>query len=90
MTQDLVDHVNPIRNFAINDLIDCLDNDIEGERFPENTREAVRRRLTSLEREEIFSADGTPIKDIFIKGNIADILLMDLASSGQGISQLEF
>ena len=79
------EHVNPIRNFAISDLIDCLDNDIEGERFPENTREAVRRRLASLEREEIFSADGTPIKDLFIKGNIADILLMDLEPQVRGL-----
>jgi len=73
------------RSFSFIDLIRCLDGDLDLERFPPNSREAVRRRISALEREEIFSPDGTHVNDLFVKGQITNILLMDLNSQIRGL-----
>lgn len=75
----------PNPNYSIGDLIQCLDNAIEIQRFPIQVREAVRRRLKSVERVPIFSSHGTDVRNLFKKNQVTVLLLRDLDPNLRGL-----
>lgn len=72
-------------DYELRDLIRCLDNSIEIQRYPSQVREAVRRRLKSVERIPVFSSQGTEVKDLFRQGQVTVLLLRDLDSLLRGV-----
>jgi len=80
-----IGRVPPKQKFSIKDLISCLDNDSDLTRYADSTREAVRRRLKALEDVGIISDEGTNIKELFERGKITDLLLMDLDQQVRGL-----
>lgn len=73
------DQLVPARQaFALADLIDALDNDSHFDRFPDDTREALRRRLSAVRRLPIFSENGLDLRDLIQPGRVSVLLLRDL------------
>lgn len=72
-------------NYSIPDLLNCLINSSEVQRYESRTVEAVRRRLQALERLTIFSNEGLNIKEIFVKGQLSIVLLRDLDFNLRGL-----
>ncbi|GAI34372.1 unnamed protein product, partial [marine sediment metagenome] len=77
--------LKPNPNYGIKDLLDCLENDKDIERFPTQVKEAVRRRLKAVERFPVFSATGTDVRDLFKVGQVAVLLLRDIDQQVRGL-----
>jgi DNA helicase HerA-like ATPase len=77
--------LKPNPNYAIRDLLACLEDDKDVERFPLGVREAVRRRLKAVERFSIFSETGTDVRDLFKAERITVLLLRDLDHQVRGL-----
>lgn len=71
--------VGPKKDFSVQDLIDCIDKDLEimspSSGFEVQTRRALRSRLQSMSRWKVFSDKGTPISDIFRKDTLTIVNL---------------
>ena len=70
--------VPPNPEFSLEDLLSCLADDLEIQRFETRTIEGVRRRLRALNRLSIFSTSGVSIKDLFVSGQVSVLMLRDL------------
>ncbi len=66
--------------YEIADLLGCLDSCPALQRFEQRTIEAVRRRLTAVERCGIFAAEGVTLQDLIAVGQISVVLLRDADS----------
>ena len=64
--------------FTIPDMIDVLDRDRDIDSFTADTRNALLRRLQTLNRMSLFGEQGLDISDLFKPGRIAVLLLRDL------------
>jgi len=78
-------HVPPKPEYAIDDLLACLDNNPRVDRYESRTVEAVRRRLSAVRRLSIFSSGGTDIKEVFRPGHVSVVLLRDLDHRVRGL-----
>ena len=65
-------------NYEVQDLLDCLDQCPDMDRYEQRTLEAIRRRLKSIERLPIFSSNGVDVQDIFQPGHISVLLVRDM------------
>lgn len=74
--------VNPIADYSINDLIDCISNDSEINSFYNSeTVRSVVQPLMAYARMPLFSArEGTPMTDLIKKGNLSILSLGRLDS----------
>ena len=70
--------VQPIAEFSLEELLDCLIHDRDIHRYEARTIEGVRRRLRALLRLSIFSTTGVPIKELFVNGQVSVLMLRDL------------
>lgn len=77
--------VLPNAEFSLEELLNCLAQDPEVQRFEIRTIEAVRRRLRALRRLSIFSTAGVPIRDLFIGGQVSVLMLRDLDQVLRGL-----
>lgn len=70
----------PKDDYSIADLIYCLDRDPEiVSLYTETgTRRAIKQRLTSIQNNEVFSIDGTSLKELLKPGVISILLLKRL------------
>jgi uncharacterized protein len=75
----------PNPEFNLSDLIQCLENDIELQRFPVSVKEAVRRRIKSIQKLPLFSSEGISVQTLFTKNKISILLLRDLDQNVRGL-----
>ena len=80
----LTSHVDANPNYEISDLSRCIDED-SNLTSEDSTRNALKRRLEALEREEIISADGNEIQSFFRIDRVSDLLLGDLDPQVRGL-----
>ncbi len=80
----LTSHVNANPNYEISDLIKCIDEDASLT-SEDSTKNALKRRLETLEREGIISANGTEIRSFFRANRVSDLLLGDLNPQDRGL-----
>ena len=78
-------HVQANEDFSLQELLDCLVRDPDVQRYETRTVEGVRRRLRALRRLSIFSSGGIPIKDLFVEGQVAVLMLRDLDQILRGL-----
>ena len=64
--------------FDIEDMMHVLDTDREIEDFAVDTKNALRRRLRTINHMSFFSSDGLDVKQLFTPGQISILLLRDL------------
>ena len=79
----MTSHVNANPNYEISDLIKCIDEDASLT-SEDSTKNALKRRLETLEREGIISANGTEIRSFFRANRVSDLLLGDLNQQDRG------
>jgi hypothetical protein len=72
-------------NYHISDLLLCLTNNPEIQRYEFKTIEAVRRYLKAVDRLPIFSETGINIQKLFKEGQISTVLLGDLDHNLRGL-----
>lgn len=77
--------IPPNPNYLVTDLILCLDNNPDIQRFEPKTIEAVRRRLRAINRLPVFSEKGLSIRELFVEGQISVVLLRDLDYNLRGL-----
>ncbi len=65
-------------HFTISDMIDMLDRDTEIADFTADTRNALSRRLRTLDRMSLFGDQGLDVRDLFAPGQVTVLLLRDL------------
>lgn len=65
-------------DFALEDLLACVDRDVEIDGFPRETREALTRRLLAVQRSPLFSDSGLDVRGILKAGEVSVLLLRDL------------
>jgi hypothetical protein len=70
--------VSPKPDYSLQDMLKCLDESPDIQRYESRTQEGVRRRLKAVARLPLFSPGGTDPKDIFRPGQISVLLLRDL------------
>ncbi len=71
-----IGHKGPIQNHSINDLIACINEDVElSNEFAPDTRRAIRQRLLSYNSIGLFSSKGTSLKELLKPGQISVLLL---------------
>jgi len=73
------------KGYAIADLLACLDDNPNIDRYEARTTEAVRRRLSAVRRLPIFSDAGTEVRELFEPGHISVILLGALHQRVRGL-----
>jgi len=81
---NLTSHFEPNRNYEISDLINCIDED-NSLTSEDPTKNALKRRLESLERERIISANGNEVQSFFRANRVSDLLLGDLDPQVRGL-----
>ena len=64
--------------FVLQDLFNALEFDQDLQRYHQDTREALRRRLDVLRRVPIFSDTGLDVRQILRQGHVAILLLREL------------
>jgi len=82
------EHGNPVppnSDFSLEELLNCLVQDPEIQRYETRTIEGVRRRLRAVRRLTIFSAAGVPVRDLFVKGQVSVLMLRDLDQVLRGL-----
>lgn len=84
-TDDSGNTVSANPDYAVRDLLQCLDSAPEVQRFQAQTIEAVRRRLRAIERQSVFSEAGIDIRDLFKPGQISVVLLRDVDYNWRGL-----
>ena len=72
------DAVKPNPDFLLADLVTALLSDDDLQRYPQTTRESLRRRLESVRRLPVFSARGLDIRRLIVPGQISVLLLREL------------
>ena len=70
--------IPPRPHFTIPDMIDMLDRDREIDGFAAETRNALSRRLRTLDRMSLFGDQGLDVRDLFAPGQVTVLLLRDL------------
>lgn len=71
-------HVPPNPDFRLDDLVEALAFDPVLERYHQDTREALRRRLDVLRRLPVFSDQGLNVGELLKPGRISVLLLRDI------------
>ncbi len=72
-------------NYHISDLLVCLNDCPEIQRFEFRTIEAVRRYLRAVDRLPLFSESGIDMRELFKEGQISTVLLRDLDYNLRGL-----
>ena len=70
--------VPPCPQFSLDELIGCLNEDPDIQRFESRTIEAVRRRLRAILRLNLFADTGIAMKHLLCPGQISVLMLRDL------------
>ncbi len=70
--------VNPNPSFNLQDLINALEYDRGFDRYHQETRESLRRRLDVLRRVPIFSDAGLDVRQLLRPGHVSILLLREL------------
>lgn len=70
--------IRPVDTFDISDMINALDSDVDVDSFSPDTRNALKRRLQTIERMPLFGSEGLDVQDFFRPGQISVLLLRDL------------
>ena len=65
-------------DYSIADLLECLLQSAEVDRYEQRTKEAVRRRLQSVRRLPVFGESGIDLRDLFRPGQISILLVRDI------------
>ena len=71
-------HIPARAHFTIPHMIDMLDRDREIDGFTADTRNALSRRLRTLDRMTLFGDQGLDVRDLFTPGQVTVLLLRDL------------
>ena len=66
------------QHFTIPDMIDMLKREREINSFTADTRDALSRRLRTLDRMSLFGDQGLEVRDLFAPGQVTVLLLRDL------------
>jgi hypothetical protein len=82
-TEGVVDRHSGIREvppveFTIADMIGCMSRDRDLDKFAQDTRHALTRRLQTLERLPLFGSAGLDVTQLLQAGRISVLLLRDL------------
>jgi hypothetical protein len=80
-------HVEKKESYAISDLLDCLDNDVDyqnGAYHRESVR-AVRQQMLAFSRLDLFRGDGTPLCELLRPGQASVLLLNRLSQDMRGV-----
>ncbi len=72
-------------NYSISDLLRCLNECGEIQRFEFRTIEAARRYLGAVNRLPIFSETGINIQELFQENQVSTVLLRDLDHNLRGL-----
>jgi hypothetical protein len=72
-------------NYHISDLLRCLNENPEVQRFEFRTIEAVRRYLKAVDRLPVFSEEGMDLQELFKAGQVSTVLLRDLDHNLRGL-----
>jgi len=72
-------------NYHISDLLECLKENPEVQRFEFRTIEAIRRYLKAVDRLPVFSEEGMDFQELFKAGQISTVLLRDLDHNLRGL-----
>ena len=64
--------------FVLSDMVDVLETDAEINDFAIDTRNALKRRLQTLQRMPLFGAQGLDVRRLLEPGTISVLLLRDL------------
>lgn len=64
--------------YDLSDMIDILETDTEVDDFAIDTRNALKRRLQTLERMPLFGPEGFDVRSLFEPGRVSVLLLRDL------------
>lgn len=75
----------PKGQFDLSDMIEVVKRDREVDTFSADTRNAVRRRLTALERVSLFGSQGLDVRELLQPGKIAVLLLRDLEAEVRAV-----
>ncbi len=68
----------PRSDYTIEDLLECLSDDPDVERFDQRTVEGVRRRFRAMQRLPVFDKAGIDLKELFKPGQISVLLVRDM------------
>jgi hypothetical protein len=77
--------VPPKTEYTIDDMLFCLDNNRNIQRYEKKTIEASRRYLKAIKRTKIFSHQGINIHELFVPEQITVLLLRDLDPLVRGL-----
>ena len=72
-------------DYTIDDLLNCIENSPDAQRFELRTVEAVRRRLKAVKRTSVISSTGLDVRDLFLPGRISVLLLRDIDHDLRGL-----
>jgi uncharacterized protein len=67
--------VEPVPNFDLAGLVDCLENADFVQSYDSSTIRAVKQRLQSYARLEIFQGSPTPLNELIQAGNVSVLML---------------
>jgi hypothetical protein len=70
--------IAPNAEFTLPDLLAALDRDNDLQRYHQDTREALRRRLDAVRRLPIFSDEGLDVRQLLAPGHVSVLMLRDL------------
>jgi len=65
-------------HFDLSDMIEVLETDLEVDDFAIDTRNALKRRLQTLQRMPLFGPEGLDVRSLFEPGKVSVLLLRDL------------
>ena len=68
----------PSSDYAIEDLLECLSEDPDVDRFDQRTVEGVRRRLRAVQRLPVFGRSGIDLTELFKPGQISVLMVRDM------------
>ena len=66
------------QQYDLPDMIEVLETDVEVHDFTIETRNALKRRLQTLQRMPLFGPEGINVRGLFEPGRVAVLLLRDL------------
>ena len=80
-------HIQPNNQYSVNDMIDCLENDVDFQNgvYRSETVRAIRQQLSAFSRLPLFQGDGTALNKLLEPGQVSVILLNRLPQDLRGV-----
>lgn len=81
------EHLEPNELYSLNDMLDCLENDVDFQNgvYRSETQRAVRQQLLSFSRLPLFQGEGTALNKLLEEGQVSVILLNRLPQDLRGV-----